>query len=162
MHLKYLDQHLDDYIDGNVELTPSFVQSQKAYQHSTEQKVLETVLIKEQEILKASQALEAKRQKNSSNIQVQSRGVLIKGIGIEQIKHKRKSFWQEKDLAKNMAQNYRIKKYNNIWTKLLGQLKHPREGQKIKTTSNYSVEPLKSGFYMHYTRVTAYRHNYTA
>ena len=54
MHLKYLDQHLDDYIDGDVKLTPSFVRSWKVYQHSTEQKVLETMLIKEQEILKAS------------------------------------------------------------------------------------------------------------
>ena len=44
--------------------------------------ILKTVLIKEQEIHKAAQALKAKQQKKGSGAYIQSYSVLTKGIGV--------------------------------------------------------------------------------
>jgi hypothetical protein len=54
---------LDDYIDYNIELTPSFVQSWRAYQNTTESKILKSILIQEQEINKAKADIKAKQKK---------------------------------------------------------------------------------------------------
>ena len=43
-HLKYLDTRLDDYIERDVELTLSFIRSWRAYQKTTEPKILKSKL----------------------------------------------------------------------------------------------------------------------
>src|SRR6266487_1345586 len=91
-YMKYLDMRLDDHIDRDIELTPSFVRSWRAYQQTTEPKILKSQLIQEQEINKAMQDLEAKRRKEGSNAWVQSHRVLTKGIGVDQIRHKKETF----------------------------------------------------------------------
>ena len=78
-HLKYLDTHLDDYIERDVELTPSFIRSWRAYQKTTEPKILKSKLIQEREIAKAAADIEAARRKDGSGAWVQARGVLTKG-----------------------------------------------------------------------------------
>jgi hypothetical protein len=90
--MQYLDKRLDDYINYNIELTPSFVRSWRAYQSTRESKILKSTLIQEREINKAKADVEARRKKEGSGAWVQSYGVITKGIGVDQIQHKKETF----------------------------------------------------------------------
>jgi hypothetical protein len=107
--LTYLNQRLDDHIDRNIELTPSFIRSWRAYQSITEPKILKSTLIQEREINKAKADIEARLRKEGSGAWVQSHRVITKGMGVDQIQHKKETFWAEQDEASNMRLNRTIK-----------------------------------------------------
>ena len=65
-HLKYLDMRLDDHIERDVELTPSFIRSWRAYQKTIEPKILKAKLLQEQEITKAAADIKAACRKDGS------------------------------------------------------------------------------------------------
>jgi hypothetical protein len=90
--MQYLDKRLDDYINYDIELTPSFVRSWRAYQSTTESKILKSILIQEREINKAKADVESRQRKEGSGTWVQSYGVITKGMGVDQIQHKKETF----------------------------------------------------------------------
>jgi hypothetical protein len=107
-HIQYLDKRLDDYIDYDIELTPSFVRSWRAYQSTTESKILKSTLIQEREINKAKADVEARRRKEGSGAWVQSHGVITKGMGVDQIQHKKGDLLG----GRRRGQQYEIEPYN--------------------------------------------------
>ena len=74
-------------------MIPSFVRSWRVYQSTTEPYILKSILVEEQEINKAKADIKAKQRKKSSQAWVQSHEVLTKGIGVDQIRHKKETFW---------------------------------------------------------------------
>ena len=48
-HSKYLDRRIEDHINGDIPLTPSFVRSWRAFNASTEPKIIKAKLIQERD-----------------------------------------------------------------------------------------------------------------
>jgi hypothetical protein len=86
---------------------------------------------------------------------VQAGGVLTKGQGAIQIKHKKETFWAERDEARNIKLNRTIKNNEAIWSKIVGKLQRPKEGRKIKTDGPFAVEEPKSLLRTHCTDLLA-------
>ena len=53
---------------------------------------------------------------------MQSHGVLTKGIGVNQIYHKKETFWNSQDKARNIKLSRTIKQANLLWSKIIRKL----------------------------------------
>ena len=116
-HSKYLDMRLDDYIENDIPLTPSFVRSWRAFQSSTEPKIIRAKLIQERETQRIAADLEQRRRKEGSNAWVQQYGVITKGQGLDQITDKYERVGGMQVAVKNMKLERTTKKWNEHYKK---------------------------------------------
>jgi hypothetical protein len=94
-HLAYLNRRMEDHFnadndDEQYPLSPTFWSSWKAYQSTTETKILKAKLITEREHAREQATLEAARNKANKDGKkhVQKNGVLYKGSGTWQVAYR--------------------------------------------------------------------------
>ncbi|KAI0996663.1 hypothetical protein K3495_g11520 [Podosphaera aphanis] len=102
-HSKHLDQRLDDHINYDIPLTPSFKPSLHAFTQGVESKAIASELYKKREQVAAEAAKEASRCKAGSSRRLQVGGVTYKGQGTRDIEWLN-SHPEESRKTKNIAQ----------------------------------------------------------
>ncbi len=115
-HLAYLNRRMEDHFNADNDdelypLSPTFWSSWKAYQSTTETKILKAKLITEREHAREQVALQAARNKADKDGKkyVQKSGVLHKGSGAWQVAHRRETLLEKEELDNNIYLNRRVK-----------------------------------------------------
>lgn len=125
VHSAYLDQRLDDYIERDIPLTPSFVSSLRAFQQSGEAKINEATLIKQREKDKYLHDLEQERRKAGSGRFIQKSGVIYKHVGEAQVMAMENKLRVQASEAYNYSQ-MRIEKAKAVIYSKIVKLIHKR------------------------------------
>jgi hypothetical protein len=73
-------------------------------------------------------------------------------MGVNQIQHKKETFWAEEDEANNMKLNRTIKQKDLLWSKIVGTLRRDKEGQKFKTEGPFAIDKPTSLLRNHRTK----------
>jgi hypothetical protein len=120
----YINQCLDDHfilVKDNEEyaLTPSFWRSWRAYQKSTEPKLLRAGLIMERELVREKAVLQEKCDKlnKDGKKHIQKYGVISKGSAVCQIAYYRESLFTADEMDNNAYLNRRIRETDVYITK---------------------------------------------